>query len=87
MATTSQHRKNIIQAKSSLKNMVSFHSVSTRRIWRISKTNAVNVWLSLLHHEEYCRAFMLQPMKKTPAQHFRITISDMTDLEAFTDCK
>ena len=28
-----------------------------------------------------------QPMKKTPVQHFRITISDMTDLEAFTDCK
>ena len=28
-----------------------------------------------------------EPMKKTPVQHFRITISDMTDLEAFTDCK
>ena len=25
--------------------------------------------------------------KKTPVQHFRITISDMTDLKAFTDCK
>ena len=28
-----------------------------------------------------------KPMKKTPDQHFRITISDMTDLEAFTNCK
>ena len=27
------------------------------------------------------------PMQKTPVQHFRITISDMTDLEAFIDCK
>ena len=28
-----------------------------------------------------------KPMTKTPDQHFRITISDMTDLEAFTNCK
>ena len=27
------------------------------------------------------------PMKKTLVQHFRITISGMADLEAFTDCK
>ena len=28
-----------------------------------------------------------KPMKKTPVQRFRIPISDMTDLEALTDCK
>ena len=28
-----------------------------------------------------------KPMKKTPDQHFRITISDLTGLEAFTNCK
>ena len=28
-----------------------------------------------------------QPMKKTPVQLFRITISDMTDLGAFAECK